>query len=66
MAVRCNLKVILVQRKLSQQWLAERVDVSHTTINAICNERSFPSMELGLKISETLNLSIHEIWELEK
>ncbi|WP_018130573.1 helix-turn-helix transcriptional regulator [Effusibacillus pohliae] len=64
MAVKSRLKVILVERRIKQYELAERIGVSKHQINRICNGVN-PELETALKIARELNMSIHDIWELE-
>lgn len=65
MSVKSNLKVILVQKKIKQIDLAAEIGVSQSTMNSLCNERTLPTLEVALKISSALNLSVNEIWELQ-
>ena len=60
-----NLKVERARLNLSQQELADAVNVSRQTINAIEKGKFNPSTVLALKISELFKLSVNDIFELE-
>lgn len=60
-----NLKVERARLNMSQQELADAVNVSRQTINAIEKGKFNPSTVLALKISVVFNLSVNEIFELE-
>ncbi|HCL4447279.1 TPA: helix-turn-helix transcriptional regulator [Clostridium botulinum] len=66
MQVKNNLKEILKDRGIKQVWLAEQVGVNRKTLNNTINNKYNPSLELALKIAEVLNMSIHDIFKLEK
>lgn len=60
--VKSRLKVILVERQISQTYLAKRIGISITAVNAICNEKSTPTLEVALNIASALGVSVHDIW----
>lgn len=60
-----SIKVERARRNLSQQELADAVDVSRQTINAIEKGKFNPSTMLALKISKIFELSVNDIFELE-
>lgn len=51
--------------KMSQQELANKIDVSRQTINSIENNRYVPSTILALKIAKLFGKNVNEIFELE-
>ena len=51
---------------MTQQQLAEAVDVSRQTINAIESGKFVPSTILALKIAHTFEKSVEEIFFLEE
>lgn len=57
-----SLKVLRAQYDLSQAALAEKLDVSRQTINAIEKERYDPSLPLALKIGRLFNKPVEEIF----
>jgi putative transcriptional regulator len=56
-----RLKIILVERNVSQKELAEMVDVDRNTITRICNNRNQPSMQLLYKIAIALEVDVREL-----
>ena len=60
-----NLKVERARLNMSQQELADAVNVSRQTVNAIEKGKFNPSTVLALKISGVFNLSVNDIFELE-
>lgn len=60
-----KIKVLRAEYELTQEQLAEKVDVSRQTINAIEKGKFDPSLPLAFKISKLFNLSIEEIFQNE-
>ena len=61
-----NIRVARAERRMTQQELAEAVDVSRQTINAIESGKFVPSTVLALKIARTFEKSVEEIFSLEE
>jgi putative transcriptional regulator len=57
-----RLRVLRAERAWSQQDLAERLDVSRQSVNAIETGRYDPSLPLAFKIADLFGLSIEEIF----
>lgn len=57
-----KLKVLRAERDLSQSALAEELDVSRQTINAIEKGRYDPSLPLALRIGRYFKTPIEEIF----
>ena len=57
-----RLKVLRAERDWSQQELAERLDVSRQSVNAIEKGRYDPSLPLAFTIAELFELPIEEIF----
>ncbi|MEY4290038.1 MAG: hypothetical protein RLZZ30_2126 [Bacteroidota bacterium] len=60
-----NIRVNRATNKISQDDLAKLVGVSRQTINAIENNKYYPSLELGLKLSKILKCSVNELFSLD-
>lgn len=60
-----RLKVLRAERDWSQQVLANQLDVTRQTINAIERGKYDPSLPLAFKISRLFALSIEEIFDDE-
>lgn len=60
-----QIKVLRAQWDLSQAALADKLDVSRQTINAIETGKYDPSLPLAFKIARLFELSIEEIFSEE-
>jgi putative transcriptional regulator len=58
-----RLRVLRAERKWSQAVLAEKLDVSRQTVNAIETGKYDPSLPLALKIARLLELRIEEVFD---
>ncbi|MDL5598871.1 helix-turn-helix transcriptional regulator [Pseudomonas kribbensis] len=58
-----RLKELRAERKWSQMDLAERLNVSRQTINAIENERYDPSLPLAFQIARVFEMTIESIFD---
>ncbi len=61
-----NIRVARAEVRMTQQELAEAVDVSRQTINAIESGKFVPSTVLALKIARTFGKQVEEIFLLEE
>ena len=57
-----NLKVLRAMRDWSQQDLAERLEVSRQSVNAIETGKYDPSLPLAFRIAELFELPIEQIF----
>ena len=57
-----RLRVLRAELRWSQEDVANRVDVSRQTINAIETGKYDPSLPLAFSIAKLFNLSIEEIF----
>ena len=58
-----RLRLLRAERNWSQQNLAQRLDVSRQSVNAIETGRYDPSLPLAFRIAELFGLSIEEVFE---
>ncbi|PKP93262.1 MAG: transcriptional regulator [Alphaproteobacteria bacterium HGW-Alphaproteobacteria-16] len=58
-----RLRVLRAERGWSQQELAERLEVSRQSVNAIETGRYDPSLPLAFRIADLFELSIEQIFE---
>jgi putative transcriptional regulator len=63
--VKNRLKVLRAERDWTQADLAQRLDVSRQTVNAIETGKYDPSLPLAFRISRVFALSIEEIFDPE-
>jgi len=61
-AVKNRLKVLRAERDWSQQALADRLEVSRQSVNAIETGKYDPSLPLAFRIAEVFGLPIEEIF----
>ena len=57
-----RLRVLRAERGWSQQELAERLEVSRQSVNAIETGRYDPSLPLAFKIAELFQLAIEQVF----
>ena len=60
-----RLRVLRAERDWSQAELAEQLDVSRQTVNALENGKYDPSLPLAFKIAALFKLRIEEIFTPE-
>ena len=58
-----RLRVLRAERNWSQQQLADRLDVSRQSVNAIETGRYDPALPLAFRIAELFGLTIEEVFE---
>ena len=58
-----RLRVLRAEREWSQQDLAQRLEVSRQSVNAIETGRYDPSLPLAFRIAELFDLPIEEVFE---
>ena len=63
--MKSRLRVLRAEREWSLQDLADRLDVSRQTVNALENDRYDPSLPLAFRIARLFELRIEEIFMYE-
>lgn len=61
-----RLRVLRAERGWSQQDLAERIEVSRQSVNAIETGKYDPSLPLAMKIARVFDRRIEDVFELEE
>ena len=56
-----RIKVILVEKKRTNKWLAVQLGKDPATVSKWCTNTIQPSLVTLLKIAELLNVQIHEL-----
>ena len=56
-----RIKLVLVEKEVSQTQLAKELGKSFSTINAYCSHRKQPSLDLLNKIAEYLSVNIKDL-----
>lgn len=60
-----TIKVHRARYDMTQDELAKKLEVSRQTINAIENNKYYPSLELGLKLSEIFKCTVNELFQID-
>ena len=60
-----RLKVLRAERNWSQEVLAQKLDVSRQTVNAIERGKYDPSLPLAFKIAALFELRIEEVFDAD-
>jgi len=61
-----RLKILRAEKDITQAQLADQLDVSRQTVNAIEKGKFDPSLPLAFKIAHLFNLTIEEIFKNEE
>ena len=56
-----RIKVVLVEKKRSNKWLAEQLQKDPCTISKWCTNKSQPGLETLIEISNALNVEVSEL-----
>ena len=57
-----RLKVVLAEKKRTNKWLAEQLGKDQATVSKWCTNASQPSLEMLLKIAETLEVDMKDLF----
>jgi putative transcriptional regulator len=63
--VRNDIRDLRLHNELSQQQLAEAVDVSRQTINSIEKERYTPSLPLAIALARFFGKTVEEVFHVD-
>ncbi len=58
-----KIKQSLELRGLKQKWLADKIGVTEVTISNWVNNRTYPSIETLLSISNVLKIEVKDLFE---
>ena len=56
-----RIKVMLVEKKRSNKWLAEQLGKNPATVSKLCTNTSQPSLETLLEIARLLDINYTEL-----
>ena len=56
-----RIKVVLVEKKRTNKWLAEQLGVNPSTVSKWCTNSSQPDLSTLLKIADLLGVDIKEL-----
>ncbi len=57
-----NIRLARLQRRLSQEKLAEMIDISTKYLNMIENRKANPTIVIVIKICQALDIELNTIW----
>lgn len=60
-----RIKVVLVENKRTNKWLAEQLGCAPTTVSKWCTNNCQPSMETFLRIAKVLGVELDELLNKE-
>jgi putative transcriptional regulator len=63
--MRNEVRTLRMARRLSQQQLAEALDVSRQTINSIEKERYTPSLPLAIALARYFDTTVEEVFHVD-
>ena len=56
-----RIKVVLVEHKRTNKWLAEQLGINPTTVSKWCTNTTQPNIETLLQIAKVLNVEVQEL-----
>ena len=56
-----RIKTVLVEKDLTQKWLAEQLGKSFSTTNAYCCNRQQPNLDTLYKIAKLLSVELKDL-----
>ena len=60
-----RIKVVLVDKKRTNKWLAEQLEKDPATVSKWCTNSAQPSLEMLIKIAKLLEVEVNELLRLE-
>jgi DNA-binding XRE family transcriptional regulator len=57
-----NIRITRLKQRLSQEKLAEMIDISTKYLNMIENRKANPTIVIVIKICKALNVDLNTIW----
>lgn len=56
-----RLKVVLAEKKRTNKWLCEQLNVNPSTVSKWCTNSSQPDIEILIKISHLLDVELNDL-----
>ena len=57
-----NIRLARLQKRISQEKLAEKIDISTKYLNMIENRKANPTIVIVIRICQALNIDLNTIW----
>lgn len=61
-----RIKVVLVDKRKTNKWLSEQLNVSPTTVSKWCTNAAQPPLETLMQIAKLLEVQIEELLRFEE
>lgn len=61
-----RIKVVLVDKRKTNKWLSEQLNVSPTTVSKWCTNATQPPLETLMQIAKLLEVQIEELLRFEE
>ena len=61
--MKCNLKQIRKERNISQNDIANKLEVRQTTISEWENNKKIPNLRKAYELAEYLEIKVTDIWQ---
>ena len=58
-----NLRILRLQLRITQEELAEKVNISAKYLNMIENRKANPTILIVINPCSAMNVSIHKVWQ---
>lgn len=56
-----RIKVVLVEHKRTNKWLAEQLGINPTTVSKWCTNTTQPTIETFIQVAKALNVEVQEL-----
>ena len=56
-----RIKIVLVEHKRTNKWLAEQLGINPTTVSKWCTNTTQPNIETLLQIAKVLNVEVQDL-----
>ena len=57
----CNKVVVLAEKRKTNNWLADQLDMNRTTVSKWCRNEMQPRIETLFQIANVLNIDVSEL-----
>lgn len=61
-----RIKVVLVDKRKTNKWLSEQLNVAPTTVSKWCTNSSQPPLETLMQIAKILDVQVDELLRFEE
>ena len=58
-----NLRILRLQLRITQEELAEKVNISAKYLNMIENRKANPAILIVIKLCSAMNVSLDKVWQ---